>query len=130
MTIDESVLLRRLLLFAEGSRRACKQEKDADEALIHQNRALVLDDAAEHIEARGAEIKRLKSDVQTLCDGSAELLTRVTLAECVVEAARGVVTSTAGQNFREDMADEWANGIKALIGLEDALTTYDEESKE
>ena len=95
---DWDALLPRLLLFAEGSRRACKQEKDADEALIHQNRALVLDDAAE------------------------ELLTRVTLAERVAEAARWNLPLAKGYAA----ANPVGSNATYVAELEERLAAYDE----
>ncbi len=56
--IDMDDLVTRLLVYAEGSRRASKQEKDMAEALIHQNTALALDDAACHIKAQSIEMSR------------------------------------------------------------------------
>ncbi len=56
--IDMDDLVTRLLVYAEGSRRDAKREKDMGDALIHQNRALALDDAACHIKAQRAEMLR------------------------------------------------------------------------
>ncbi len=56
--IDMDDLVTRLLLYAEGSRRASKREKDMDEALIHQGRMLALIDAANYIKAQSTEMLR------------------------------------------------------------------------
>ncbi len=73
-------LVTRLLVHAEGSRRASKQEKDMGEALIHQGRMLALIDAAEYIKVQqtelpgdvGERVKRLRKAAHVNCPWQAD----------------------------------------------------------
>ncbi|KKN24326.1 hypothetical protein LCGC14_0895900 [marine sediment metagenome] len=108
--IDVDELVTRLLVYAEGSRRAFKREKDMDEALIHQGRMLALIEAAEYIKTQQTElpgdvvdlVKRLRNDDDDVVD---RLLNEA--ADCIeaqsIEMSRAglaAIECTAFQNAR------------------------------